>query len=135
MELPQEDFGYVDQMLNKRKETHALGRIRPEGLAEAYSYLKMYWMTYWQSDEERSKSLLHLIAEIKYMYNRLYPNEVRIEDNRNTRFAGRPRKYDEAFDDKVMKLLQEGYGPTEIASKLGCSKSFVSKIKRKRRFR
>jgi hypothetical protein len=132
MELQQEDFSYVDQMINKRREERRLGRILAYDFSELYLYLQQYWRTYWQDDEERGNSLLHLTMEIEYLYNLLYPDEPQIEKNHNTREAGRPKQYDDDFDNKVMSLLQEGFGPTQIASQLGCSKSYVSKLKRKR---
>ena len=126
-----EDFSYVDRMMQKKRENHRLDKIRECDFSDLYLLLEMYWRTYWQDDEQRGKDLLHLGEEIRYLYDLLYPNRPPIEKNRNSREAGRPKKYDEDFDNKVMKFLKEGIGPTQISTKLGCSKSYVSKLKRK----
>ncbi len=91
MELQQEDFSYVDQMINKRREERRLGRILAYDFSELYLYLQQYWRTYWQDDEERGNSLLHLTMEIEYLYNLLYPDEPQIEKNHNTREDGRKK--------------------------------------------
>ena len=135
MKKIQADFRYVDEMLGERRKNRQMGRITPCDFSELYLYVLHYWRVYWQLDEKREDSLLYLAAEIEYMYNALYPDEPPIEQNRNIRNAGRPKKYDEEFENNVMKLLQEGYGPTEIAAQVGCAKSTVSKLNRKRKIR
>jgi hypothetical protein len=125
------DLSYVDQMLEEREKRFALGRINPHDFSDLYLLVRNYRMVYWQYDKDREQILLQLVREIEYLYSLLYPDEPRIQDNRNSRYAGRPKKYDEAFENEVMRLLQDGYGPAQIAAQTGCSKSFVSKLKRK----
>lgn len=133
MKKIQADFSYVDAMLEERRKSRQMGNIRPCELSDLYMLVQYYWRVYWQLDQNREDSLLYLAAEIEHLYNALYPEEPRITDNRNTRNAGRPKKYGEEFEHKVMALLQEGYGPTYIAAQVGCAKSTVSRLKRKRR--
>ena len=123
------DFTYIDRMLEKRRKEHALGRLTAYAFSDMYWLVLNYWRIYWQGNAEREDYLLTLVAEIEYLYNMLYPNELPILDNRNTRDAGRPRQYDKEFNDRIMEFVKEGCGPTAIAKKVGCSKSYVSKLR------
>ena len=127
------DFTYIDRMLDKRHKDHALGRLNAYAFSDLYWLVLNYWRIYWQGNIEREDYLLTLLAEIEYLYNALYPHETPILDNRNTRDAGRPKQYDKEFDDRIMEFVKGGYGPTAIAEKVGCLKSYVFKLIKKRR--
>lgn len=116
------EFSYVDKMLEGKK----LGNMNPFDLSDLYLLLLMYRRTYWQCDETQSETILHLADEVRHLYDSLYPNKPSIEKNRNARSAGRPKRYDEQFDRRIMELSAMGLGPTKIAEQMGCSKSYVS---------
>ena len=132
-QIQSDDFSYVDVMLENRQKTRQMGRVSAYDLSDLYLLVLLYRRVYWQQDEEKASNLLQLASEIEYLYNALYPDLPRIQDNRNTRNAGRPKRYGKDFEDNVMKLSQEGLGPTEIATQVGCAKSTVSKLIKKRR--
>ena len=133
-QIQSDDFIYVDVMLENRQKTRQMGRVSAYDLSDLYLLVLLYRRVYWQQDEEKASCLLQLALEIEYLYNALYPDLPRIQDNRNTRNAGRPKRYGKEFEDKVMKLSREGLGPTKIAAQVGCAKSTVSVLIRERRF-
>ena len=62
----------------------------------------------------------------------LYVDHSKMQAGRkNERHAGRPKSHSKEFEKAVMDLHESGFGPTEIASIKGCSKSYVSKLIRK----
>lgn len=128
----QNDFTYVDQMI---KDRTMRGNINPCDFSDLYLLVMHYWRVYWQDDSPKGVSLLQLADEIEYLYNRLYPSLPSIELNRNTRNAGRRKKYGADFVEEIIRRIQNGQGPTEISAVMGCSKSFVSKLNRKQRSR
>ena len=130
---PSDNFSYVDALLEERKKNRQMGRVSAYDLSDLYLLVLLYRRVYWQQDEEKASSLLQLALEIEHLYNALYPDLPRIQENRNTRNAGRPKKYGKEFEDKVMKLSREGLGPTKIAAQVGCAKSTVSELIRERR--
>ena len=132
-QLQSGNFSYVDAMLEERQKTRQMGRVSAYDLSDLYLLVLLYHRVYWHQDEEKAYYLLQLASEIEYLYNALYPDLPRIQDNRNTRNAGRPKRYGKDFEDNVMKLSQEGLGPTEMATQVGCAKSTVSKLIKKRR--
>lgn len=117
----------IDQAISNHRNLY----IGTNDLSDLYLLILQYWRTYWQTDETYGKRLLELAEDVKYVYEKLYPNEISITDCKNARGAGRHKKYNEEYNKKIMSLADEGYGPTYIAQKLHCSKSYVSKLIRK----
>lgn len=106
--------------------------MRAGDLSDLYLLVLCYARTYFRSDDQRYSELMTLANEIKQMYREDFPEAIPIAENRNTRGAGRPPSYSDTFRAEIIALREEGYGPTEIAAMKKCSKSYVSKLIRKR---
>ena len=96
-QLQSGNFSYVDAMLEERQKTRQMGRVSAYDLSDLYLLVLLYHRVYWHQDEEKAYYLLQLASEIEYLYNALYPDLPRIQDNRNTRNAGRPKRYGKDF--------------------------------------
>ena len=94
MKQAQTDFRYVKTMLVERRRTNKSEIICPNDLSDLYVLLFNYWSVYWQWNEERETILLHLIAEIEYLYNAQYPYQPDIELNWISRNAGLLKKHE-----------------------------------------
>lgn len=101
-------------------------------LSDLYLLVLCFARTYFRSDEQKYSDLMTLANEIEQIYQEDFPNAVPIAENRNTRNAGRRPVHSDAFKAEILSLHEAGLGPTEIARKKGCSKSYVSKLNRER---
>lgn len=93
--------------------------MKKSDLAELCILLEMYGRTYGETAEAKE-----LLSEMK----RLYEEAGGTGEIRNSRGAGRKKKYLEETKRKILELRKEGNSIRKIAEETGCSTGYVQKL-------
>ena len=105
----------------------------PVDIADLHILLNNFANCYLKDDLKKDKMIRDLMKDVEYIFEEEYPDITMIEARSNIRNAGRKRSHDDAYDEEIIKLHNNGKSYSQIIKETGCSRSYVSKLIRKQR--